>query len=50
MRFEYRGFTVHRLGPYRYLVLGPYGYRCYETSTKAARKTIDGIIANQCME
>jgi len=48
MWFEYRGFTVHLLGLYWYLIIGPAGYRGYETSTKAARKTIDGVIAGQC--
>ena len=50
MWFEYKGFTVHWLGLYWYLILGPAGYRGYETSTKAARKTIDGVIAGQCVE
>jgi len=48
MWFEYRGFTVHWLGLYWYLIIGPGGYRGYETSTNAARKTIDGVIAGQC--
>jgi len=48
MWFEYKGFTVHRLELYWYLIIGPYGYRSYETSTAAARKTIDGVIAGQC--
>jgi hypothetical protein len=44
MWFEYKGFAVHHW----YLILGPAGYRGYETSTNAARKTIDGVIAGQC--
>jgi Ribonuclease G/E len=48
MWFEYRGFTVHRLDLYWYLILGPAGYRGYETSENAARKVIDGVIAGQC--
>ena len=50
MWFEYKGFTIHRLDLYWYLILGPYGYRGYETSTNAARKTIDSVIAGQCVE
>ena len=50
MWFEYKGFTIHRLDLYWYLILGPYGYRGYETSTNAARKMIDGVIAGQCVE
>jgi len=48
MYFEYKRFTVHWLGLYWYLILGPNGYRGYETSTNNARKTIDGVIAGQC--
>jgi len=50
MWFEYRGYAVHRLDLYWYLVLDPYGNRFYETSTKAARKTIDEIITKQCAD
>jgi len=50
MWFEYRGFTIHRLDLYWYLVICPNGDRFYETSTIAARKTIDGVIASQCAE
>jgi hypothetical protein len=50
MWFEYKGFTVHRLDLYWYLILGPAGYRDYETSENAARKVIDGVIAGQCGE
>ena len=50
MWFEYKGFTVHRLGPCWYLILGPAGYGGYETSASAARKAIDGVIAGQCGE
>jgi hypothetical protein len=47
MWFEYRGFTVHRLGLYWYFVLGP-NFRGYETSENAARKMIDSIADGQC--
>ena len=50
MWFEYKGFTIHRLDLNWYLILGPYGYRGYETSTNAARKMIDSVIAGQCVE
>jgi hypothetical protein len=49
MWFEYKGYTVHWLGLYWYLVLGP-NYRGYETSEHAARTMIDSIIAGQCAE
>jgi hypothetical protein len=49
MWFEYKGFSVHRLDLYWYLIIGPC-FRGYETSEKAAWKAIDGVIAGQCGE
>jgi hypothetical protein len=50
MWFEYRGFTVHLLDLYRYLILGNIGFRSYVTSENEARKTIDSIVDGQCGE
>ena len=47
MWFEYKGYTVHRLALYWYLIIGP-GFRGYETSENAARLAIDGVIARLC--
>jgi hypothetical protein len=49
MLFEYRGFTVHRLGLRLFLITGQ-GFIGYEASPDAARKTIDGIAERQCAE
>jgi hypothetical protein len=49
MLFEYSGFTIHRMGASRYMVIG-YGFIGYETSVKAARNLIDCLIAGQCAE
>jgi hypothetical protein len=49
MVFEYKGFTVHRLDLYWYLILGAC-LRCYATSESEARKTIDGIADRQCAD
>jgi hypothetical protein len=45
--FEYLGFTIHRIGLYRYFVIGPY-FRGYAASLIEAVGTIDGFIAGQC--
>jgi hypothetical protein len=47
MVFAYNGFTVLRLGLYRYLIHGP-GFRGYISSVIEAVKIIDGVIAGQC--
>ena len=49
MVFVYDGFTVLRLGLYRYLIQGP-GFRGYTASVIEAVKIIDGVIAGQCGE
>jgi hypothetical protein len=45
--FEYLGFSIHRIGLYRYFVTGPY-FRDYVASVIEAVKIIDGFIAGQC--
>jgi len=47
MVFLYNGFTVLRLGLYRYLIQG-HGFRGYTATENEALKIIDGIIAGQC--
>jgi hypothetical protein len=40
--FEYLGFSIHRIGLYRYFVTGPY-FRDYATSVIEAVKIIDAF-------
>jgi len=49
MWFEYRGFTVHRLGLSCFLVTGP-GLWGYAVSENEARQIIGGIVSAQCEE